>query len=198
MEIKLLCDCGQKYSFDVDPANRRMPHTVECPICGKDGTADANNRLAQVAPPPLAMAKPALAALAAQPASVAPAPPPVPAPPPPIRPAPAARVVAAEPSMPMGILGAVLGSGLGSAAMYGFYLFAQFRFPLLGIAIGFVTGLGAKLLYKATDNTLGIIAGLLAGGSVFGTLYMMYGGFRILSIISLVVSISVAYRTASN
>ena len=100
--------------------------------------------------------------------------------------------------MPMGILGALLGAGLGSAAMYGFYIWAHFRFPLFGIAIGFVTGLGAKTLYKASDNTLGVIAGLLAGVAVFGTLSMIYGAFPIFSVLSLVVSIGVAYRTASN
>jgi len=42
MELKVQCDCGQKYKFDVEPVNGRMPFTVACPICGADGTAKAN------------------------------------------------------------------------------------------------------------------------------------------------------------
>jgi hypothetical protein len=81
--------------------------------------------------------------------------------------------------------------------MYGFYLFAGFRFPYFGVIIGFLTGWGAKKLFKGTDNTLGVISGLLAGVSVFGTLSLIYGGFPIISVISLVISIAVAYRVAS-
>jgi hypothetical protein len=42
MELKVQCDCGQKYKFDVEPVNGRMPFTVTCPICGADGTTKAN------------------------------------------------------------------------------------------------------------------------------------------------------------
>jgi hypothetical protein len=40
--IKIICGCGQKYAFDVSPANGRMPAPVRCPRCGADGTAVAN------------------------------------------------------------------------------------------------------------------------------------------------------------
>lgn len=50
MLLKLNCQCGQKYSFDVEPVNGRMPFTVACPMCGIDGTAAANAILAQMAP----------------------------------------------------------------------------------------------------------------------------------------------------
>jgi hypothetical protein len=42
LELKVQCDCGQKYKFDVEPVNNRMPFTVKCPICGLDGTEKAN------------------------------------------------------------------------------------------------------------------------------------------------------------
>lgn len=71
------------------------------------------------------------------------------------------------------------------------------RFPLLGVGIGILTGLGAKFLYKGTDNTLGIISGGIAMVAVIGTLFLMYGEFPFISIISVVVSVSVAYRIAS-
>jgi hypothetical protein len=49
MELKVWCDCGQKYKFDVEPVNGRMPFEVNCPICGVSGTAKANDLLQQMA-----------------------------------------------------------------------------------------------------------------------------------------------------
>lgn len=42
MEIKIVCNCGTKYKFDVEPVYGRMPAPVTCPSCGADGTAQAN------------------------------------------------------------------------------------------------------------------------------------------------------------
>jgi len=82
MELKIVCQCGQKYKFDVEPVGGRMPFTVNCPVCQADGTATANARLAEhfrfVPPPP----KPNAPAQSA-PSPAAPPPPP----PPPIAPA---------------------------------------------------------------------------------------------------------------
>jgi hypothetical protein len=40
--VKIECDCGQHYAFDVEPVNGRMPSAIACPGCGADGTAAAN------------------------------------------------------------------------------------------------------------------------------------------------------------
>ena len=48
-ELKVECDCGQRYKFDVEPVNGRMPFTVSCPTCGVDGTSKANALLQQSA-----------------------------------------------------------------------------------------------------------------------------------------------------
>ena len=101
-------------------------------------------------------------------------------------------------SMGRGILGALLGAGLGVGAMFAFYTFAGFRFPLLGVGIGILTGLFARISYKGTDATLGWISGGIALVAVVATLFLMYGSFPMLNIISAVVSVSVAYRIASN
>jgi hypothetical protein len=45
--IKIICGCGQKYAFDVQPLNGRMPAPVQCPVCGMDGTAVANEAIAR-------------------------------------------------------------------------------------------------------------------------------------------------------
>jgi hypothetical protein len=82
-------------------------------------------------------------------------------------------------------------------ALYGFYAFVGFRFPLLGVGIGVLTGLGAKVLARGTDNSLGGICAVIALVSVVGALYLMYGGFPIVSIISVLISASMAFRVAS-
>jgi hypothetical protein len=81
--------------------------------------------------------------------------------------------------------------------MWAFYALAGFRFPLLGVGIGVLTGYGARLLFKGTDSTLGYISGGIALVAVVATLFLMYGTFPIISIISVAVSVSVAYRLAS-
>ncbi len=100
--------------------------------------------------------------------------------------------------MGMGVLGAFLGAALGAGLMYGFFVMAGFRFPLLGVGIGALTGYGAKLLYKGTSNGLGVVAGGVAVVAVVGTLFLIYGEFYFISIISVVISVSMAYRIASS
>jgi len=45
--IKIQCDCGQRYAFEVEPVGGRMPKGVVCPACGADGTTAANAAIAQ-------------------------------------------------------------------------------------------------------------------------------------------------------
>src|SRR4051812_6011069 len=45
--IKILCGCGQKYAFDAEPTDRLPAHTIQCPVCGSDGTLMANEILAE-------------------------------------------------------------------------------------------------------------------------------------------------------
>ena len=55
MNIKIECACGTRYSFDVEPRDGRMPWAVQCPACHADGTAAANQIIAETsaaAPPP--------------------------------------------------------------------------------------------------------------------------------------------------
>lgn len=183
--VKIQCGCGQKYAFEVEPVNGQMAATVACPVCGMDGTAAANQVLAQTLaglpqPPPL---PPRTAAAPIRPAARA------------VVPAPTQS--AGKFNLALGILGAFLGALVGVGVMYGFYEWAGFRFPLLGVGIGVLTGFSAKWMSKGTGNTLGIISAVIATISVVGTLYLMYGTFPIISIISVIVSISVAYRIAA-
>jgi hypothetical protein len=229
MELKVVCNCGQKYKFDVEPVNGRMPMTVNCLVCGADGTAAANSILSQIfsnQPPPIPVAIAAqhinaasplpssLAAVAsagglrinrtvAAPATSTAGPPPLSAAPLPITairsPVSAAALkpqTAGEYSLGLGILGAVLGAALGAGLMYAFFLWAEFRFPLMGTGIGALTGLGARLLARGTDITLGVIAGGIALVSTAGTLYLMFGDMAAMFFVSMIVSVFFAYRIA--
>jgi hypothetical protein len=59
--IRIECECGQPYAFEIEPVNGRMPVPVACPTCGRDGTAAANAVIARslAAPAPSAPAAPA-------------------------------------------------------------------------------------------------------------------------------------------
>src|SRR6266498_2832407 len=60
--VKVECGCGQRYAFDVEPVNGRMPASVVCPVCGADGTAAANESItrALAAQPPTIAAAPSM------------------------------------------------------------------------------------------------------------------------------------------
>jgi len=46
--IKIYCSCGQKYAFEVQPYDGRMPVPVACPLCRRDGTEEANRIIAKI------------------------------------------------------------------------------------------------------------------------------------------------------
>jgi hypothetical protein len=46
--VKIVCACGQKYAFEVQPRDGKMPWTVACPVCKRDGTAEANRVIASL------------------------------------------------------------------------------------------------------------------------------------------------------
>ena len=204
MEIKVLCQCGQKYKFDVEPNGGKMPFSVKCPICGVDGTGNADTVLAQTlqrssvpvaaGAAPMRLHQPTAGPVDAPGIPVAP---PIPVMPRMVGVQSPGKKAASESNMALGIAGALLGAIVGTAAMYGFFRLTGIRFPLLGIGIGCLTGLGARWLYRGTDSSLGMVSGAIALLSVVGTLFLMYGSFPLISIISVAVSVSVAYRISS-
>ena len=48
LPVKILCACGQKYAFEVQPRDGRMPAPVACPVCKRDGTEEANRIIASL------------------------------------------------------------------------------------------------------------------------------------------------------
>ena len=112
-------------------------------------------------------------------------------------PIPAPQKAAATSNLALGFVGALIGAAIGAGLMYGFYAMFEIRFPLMGTGVGALTGLGARIRYRGTDTALGAISGGLAAAAVVGTLYVMYGEFPIFNIISVLVSISIAYKVAA-
>jgi uncharacterized membrane protein YjgN (DUF898 family) len=68
--IKIECQCGQHYSFDVEPVGGQMPTSIACPACGADGTGTANELISRsVAEPRSLVSMPRSIKTAARPAS---------------------------------------------------------------------------------------------------------------------------------
>ncbi len=181
-ELKVVCDCGQKYKFDVEPVNGQMPFTVACPICQRDGTAKANALLQQMLV--FKMVEPAPAAAAPVPPPIAPiAPPPAAAParlrvnvaaptevpatspataaPPTIggiarrAVAPAAEQTGKKPSFAMGLLGALIGASVGAILYFTIYKITGPFFLLryiLALGVGGLAGWLANLLGKGEGS----------------------------------------------
>ncbi len=171
MELKVICQCGQKFKFDVEPVGGRMPFAVNCPVCNADGTAAANALLAEkfmfVPPAPAASAPPAAADISAPP-PIAPAGSGLrinrePAAPPP--PAPVAATETGNNSAPA--IGAARPFEAKAAALAARQKEASFGKGLLGAAIGtFVGVLIYFLIFKFTGYRVKLLAigvGALAG-----------------------------------
>ena len=220
MELKVVCDCGQKYKFDVEPIQGRMPFVVNCPVCGIDGTPLANNLLSQMPMPAMPAAIPIPPT--PQPTSIrinrAPAgPPPIPttaaAPTP--RPIPAAARGAAPQTVAtpkylqdnpatqnnnfaLGFVGAILGSILGAAFLIGADKFFGFTLSYFAVVVGAMIGFGARLLYRGTSSTLGAMCAGLAFITIAVTLFVLDGLLGLaFDILYLVVGTLVAFKVAS-
>lgn len=76
MEIKVQCDCGQKFKFDVEPVNGRMPWEVNCPVCGLSGTDKANWIISHAAPAPISAPLAPIGSISSAPPVGIPIPPP--------------------------------------------------------------------------------------------------------------------------
>jgi hypothetical protein len=125
MELKLVCGCGQKYKFNVEPLGGRMPFAVKCPVCGADGTSAANAILDEKSvTQPILLSTAGAAAIGGpvSPGLSIKRPTPAPAPlPPPRKPFAAPKAgLAGSFGLATGILGGLLGAAVGGVLTYGF------------------------------------------------------------------------------
>jgi hypothetical protein len=192
LEIKVQCDCGQKFKFDVEPVHGRMPFAVNCPLCGLDGTAKANVILqeklsSQTAaapppppPPPLSTQQPKLriggtGGSTGAPAAIAP---------PPIAPRPMTAgggirplaATAAEPAgkgnFTLGVVGAVAGGIVGMLIWFFIYKSTGLRLGILALGVGALTGYGSKWLGRCHSTSMGLVTAGCALLCIFGAQYM--------------------------
>jgi hypothetical protein len=186
MEVKVQCSCGTRYKFDVEPINDHMPGPVSCPTCGEDGTAASDAIIqqsvnAQVATsgavdvqlPPAQ--KPRVRLSLPAPSEAAPAvtmPQPQAAPPPsrtPIMSAVPARASAAkEPSMMLGVAGAIVGGLVGMLGWYFLIKATGFEIGYAAWGVGVLAGIGARILGHSGSNVLGVSAGACALVAIVG------------------------------
>jgi hypothetical protein len=196
IEVKVPCSCGQKYKFDVEPVNGQMPFAVNCPVCGADGTAAANAILAQGVPQkatPIAMRM-----------SAPPPPPAAPRVPEPVKPPRAAAARARAPresNLGLGVMGAMAGAVIGIGICIGFGIFLGLPFKWSGVINGILIGGGARIGYRGTSSTLGLIAALVTFGAWAATSFLTFGPALFeewyLLLIPLLIGIVMAWKIAS-
>lgn len=186
IELKVQCDCGQKFKFDVEPVNGRMGYQVNCPVCGRDGTEKGNAILMErypnvssSAPPPslkpsgLRINSPARTEAAPAHAS---SPPPIAAP----------RALTGYGQKPaistvqpvnskqfaLGVTGAIVGGVLGMVVWYIAYKYSGLRLGILALGVGALSGYGAKLLGRCHSQSMGIATASVALLCIFGAQFM--------------------------
>jgi hypothetical protein len=77
-----------------------------------------------------------------------------------------------KPNFALGFVGAIVGSLLGALLFYWVFKLTGFQLGLMGLAVGFLTGLGARVLGGEQEgNELGYIAGALVVAGIIGAQY---------------------------
>lgn len=72
-----------------------------------------------------------------------------------------------------GFLGAALGALIGGAAFYLLFAHTGVRMKLVALGVGFLAGMGARLLGKDRSKELGVIAAVLSIGMIVGAQYLV-------------------------
>ena len=180
MHIRVECNCGQAYAFDVDPVNNLMPCGVACPDCGADGTELANQFIASAAtapPAPVPSPPPPAPELRInRPPPAFPAPPDVGGPTPPVPPAPGFTRTYEPPTAPLrgthvihrGILGGVVGGGVSMACWYFLTMATEHEFGIAAWFLGVITGVSVKIFTRDGSPVLAYIAAVCAGVAILG------------------------------
>jgi hypothetical protein len=196
MELKIECPCGQRFRFDVDPVNGRMPTAITCPSCSADDTHLANAILADALatqsnsnPPPVAQKVATsenhiLRIRRAEPAPVATAPA-IDAAPPPTAPYPRTATGDAHTNQPgktrrnpaMGILAGLAAGFLAAFLWYLLTLATGYEIRPVSWLIGVAVGLGMRFGGCPNIHKYGSIAVLITSMSIIGGQYFVIGRF---------------------
>lgn len=181
MNVKILCSCGSKYSFDLDPPVILPAASVACPACGADGTDAANELIreamaAEAAVPtaPTAPDGPSPAStppLAPQAAACRPGPPSAgagagaPA-------GPAKKRAYGEPNLMMGTIGAVVGAFVGMMIWFLLIKATNTEIGIVAWGVGGLTGFVCRVLGAGYSRTLGFVAAGCALVAILGGEYL--------------------------
>lgn len=185
MEIKIVCDCGQKFKFDVEPVGGRMPWEVNCPVCGASGTDKANSVISQqltnalpssdapstITPVDLSAesAKPRLTIRRAeQPA--APPPPVAPVMPHPLssaaglgaKPKPKIKPIFGEPHMGKTVLGACIGSLVVVTLWVILFKATGIKWGIMAMGVGWSAGFFARWIGRSEGQGMALVTALIA------------------------------------
>jgi len=182
LELKVQCDCGQKFKFDVEPVHGRMPFAVNCPLCGLDGTAKANIILQETLSSQPAAAPPPRLRIGGTGGSTAA---PAPIAPPPIapRPLPAGGGIkkplagttagpAEKGNFTLGVVGAVVGGVVSMLIWYFIYKSTGMKLGILALGVGALTGYGSKWLGRCHSTRMGLVTAGCALLCIFGAQYL--------------------------
>lgn len=195
MNVKILCACGSKYSFDLDQPVILPAASVACPKCGADGTDAANEIIRET-----------MAAEAVTPGApaVPDSPPPTPPPPssspstlqaPARRPGlpsartgtgtgagagagaaapakPSTKRAYGEPNLMMGTVGAVVGAFVGMMIWYFLIKATNTEIGWVAWGVGGLTGFLCRVLGAGYSRTLGIVAAACAFVAILGGEYL--------------------------
>lgn len=204
MVVKILCSCGTKYKFDVEPRDGKLPGPVNCPACGAEGTAEGNEIIARELAAAGQAKEPAATEAGSRPRTVVPVIPKsskalvVSAAPAPAVPSVAATVTPSPPTPPipptvpkpqrgfgagskqgLGIAAAVAAGLLGMLAWYGITVGTNREFGLLAWGLGGLIGAVTRAAGAGGSRMLGLTAGAVAfvailGGQYLATRHMAY------------------------
>jgi hypothetical protein len=170
LEIKIQCDCGTKYKFDVEPLNGRMPTSVFCPGCSFDGTDAANAQLRQKLAGSLTKTAPipktprsASAAIGTNALTVEP--------PPAQSTSAVKRIPPAEPQpsrsrFAWGTAGALLAAVVATLAWFFLIKVTGYEIGFAAWGVGLLIGMGARGLAREGSRRLGLVAALFAFAAI--------------------------------
>jgi hypothetical protein len=202
MEIKILCSCGSKYKFDLEPVGGRAPVDLACPACKASWTeqADAIIRQAEAATPRAAVATPAAThaegRIKLQIGSPNKTAEPVPEVASPMADSQGSGVAAESPraghrksetvsyetgpepadwgKFALGSVGALMGALVGGFLYYLIYNLG-FESKLMALGVAGIAGAGARLLGRKGSNELGLLTGCFGVGGILLALYLVAG-----------------------
>jgi hypothetical protein len=79
-----------------------------------------------------------------------------------------------EQNLPLGIVGGLVAMLIGAGIWAGIAVMTDYRIGWIAIGVGFIVGMGVRLLGKGLDTSFGLVGGFLAGlGCLLGNFFII-------------------------